>query len=139
MMDLENHTKIQGHDMNGLYDLINSGYTNNFNQQLNSQVTKALKPVGPYSSNVNAITPTVLNTNSSGLGLWDSLSNPGLWQGMGSFMGGLGSLGNMGLGFKSLGLLEDQLAMQQDAWSEQKAELDRLRQTRDKLNTSYMA
>jgi hypothetical protein len=78
-----------------------------------------------------------------GSGLWDSLSttlsSPGFWQGAGNIMGGLGSIGNIWLGSQSLGLLEDQLAMQQNAWDEQKKELDYIRQTRDKLNTSYMA
>jgi len=117
-----------------LYELLNG-------QSLNTQVNQALRPVGPYDTSVasNAITPTILATQNTQNGLLDSLQSPGFWQGTGSMLSGLGSIGNIWLGSQSLGLLEDQLAMQQDAWNEQKQELDYMRQTRDKLNTSYMA
>ena len=90
------------------------------------------------TSNLGGVYNTSTGLQNNG-GLWDSLSSPGFWQGAGDAMSGLGALGNIWLGSQSLGLLEDQLAMQQDAWNEQKAELNRLRRVRDKVNTSYMA
>ena len=72
-------------------------------------------------------------------GLWDSLGSANTWNAFGNVAGGIGSLGNMFLGFQSLGLMEDQLGLQQEKWGEQKAELNTMRATRDKLNTSYMA
>jgi len=61
------------------------------------------------------------------------------WSAAGDVMGGIGSIGNMFLGFQSLGLMEDQLGLQKEQWGETKRELNTMRATRDKLNTSYMA
>jgi len=72
-------------------------------------------------------------------GLWDSLGSASTWSSFGNVASGIGSIGNMALGFQQLGLLEDQLGLQREKWGEQKAELNTMRATRDKLNTSYMA
>ncbi len=61
------------------------------------------------------------------------------WSATGDMLGGIGSIGNMFLGFQSLGLMEDQLGLQKEQWGETKRELNTMRATRDKLNTSYMA
>jgi hypothetical protein len=125
--------KIQGQIMNELYK------TQNYPGSLLEQLNLDLTPVGPYNSSVsNAIRPALAPET----GLWDSLTSslqsPGFYQGAGQFMGGLGSLGNMALGFKGLGLLEDQLDLQRNQWNESKAELDTMRQARNKLNTQYL-
>ena len=146
MMDLENHTKTQGHDMsiytnNGLYSMINSDYTNDFNTKLKSQVTQSLKPVGPYTSSVDAVRPA---TTTTGGGLVDSLlnidwANPGTWDSMGNMMSGIGSLGNIWMGYQQMGLLEDQLGLQREQWNETLAELNHQRELRDRTTTQYMA
>ncbi len=61
----------------------------------------------------------------------------GGWSATGDMLSGLGSIGNIVLGFQSLGLMEDQLGLQQEQWGETKAELNYMRATRDKLNASY--
>jgi len=59
------------------------------------------------------------------------------WGNMGQLMGGVGALGNMALGFKSLGLMEDQLGLQQSQWNESLAELNTMRGVRSKTNAAY--
>jgi len=77
-------------------------------------------------------------------GLTDSLSNMNFgnaqqWDTAGNVMGGLGSIGNVVIGFQQLGLLEDQLALQEEQWAESQQELAHLRTTRANLGSSYMA
>jgi hypothetical protein len=97
----------------------------------------AFRPVGPYDTTAvpSAITPQV----SSDTSLSSMLSDPGFYQSAGALLGGLGSLGNVALGFKGLGLLEDQLGLKREQWNESLAELNHLRDTRDRISTAYMA
>ena len=102
----------------------------------------------------NSITDTsklggVYNTPSGNQGLmsqmnnwWDttdlSFGNTNQWKAAGDVASGLGSIGNVYLGAQGLGLMEDQLAIQEDQWAETKAELARLRGVRKKVTQTYM-
>ena len=133
------------------YGVDNSGLYKMLYGDVAAQVDEAIKPTGPYNSYIeNVITPQADTSSSwwdsftggvssAAGGLWDSLQSPGFWQGTGSMLEGVGSIGNIVLGAQTLGLLEDQLSLQQDAWKEQKRELDTMRRSRDNINTSYMA
>ena len=88
----------------------------------------------------------VYNTPSGSQGLmgmlndgWNKLDfgSSGTWGNMGQLMGGVGAIGNMALGFKSLGLMEDQLKLQQSQWNENLAELNTMRGVRSKTNAAY--
>ena len=52
---------------------------------------------------------------------------------------GLGSIANIYAGFKQLGMMEDQLDIAKEQWSETKSELGRIKGVRNRLNTQYMA
>jgi len=89
------------------------------------------------------------NTASGQMGLWDSFKSNfngtgtgkpnqyGGWNAAGDIMSGLGSLGNIYLGFESLGLLKDQNRLSRSKWKETKKELNHMRAVRDRLNASY--
>ena len=56
-----------------------------------------------------------------------------------AIISGLGSLANIYLGFKQLGIMQDTLAMEKDKWNEQKTELKHVRKVRSTLTAGYMA
>ncbi len=68
-----------------------------------------------------------------------NMGDTGTWNGAGSVMSGIGALGSMYLGFKGLGLMEDQVDTYKDKWNTTKTELAHLRGVRTKLNQNYMA
>ncbi len=63
--------------------------------------------------------------------------NAGTISGITSGIQGLSSIGNMYLGFKQLGLMEDQVDIAKDQWSETKKELARIKGVRSTLNAEY--
>ncbi len=104
----------------GLYDQLN---TQNNGMWTNADANQML---GAYDN-------SMLNSQNDFLGMgMDG------WNTTGNMLSGIGSIGNIALGFKGLGLMEDQVDLAQDKWGETKAELNRMRGTRNKLNTNYM-
>ncbi len=59
------------------------------------------------------------------------------WDTASSILGGVGAIGQGIVGYKQMGLLEDQIALQEEAFREKQAELNRNRQARTQLNASY--
>ncbi len=59
-------------------------------------------------------------------------------KGFGQLAGGLGSIASIYTGFKTLGLMEDQVDIAKDKWAETKKELANVQGVRKKLNTTYM-
>lgn len=57
----------------------------------------------------------------------------------GKLLGGFSSLAQIGLGFKALGMADDELDIKKDQWKESKAELNHLRATRKRISDSYMS
>ena len=96
--------------------------------------------------NLQGVLPTG-TTSVPQLGTAMSPSGTGLSQlltdmNLGDWMTGIAGLGNLALGFNQYGLAKDilgsQLGMAEEQWQYTKEELDRLRNTRDRLNSSYM-
>ena len=59
------------------------------------------------------------------------------WGNIGSALSGIGSIGNIYLGHKSLGLMKDQLGLQKEQWRETQKELQHMRAQRTKGNSHY--
>ncbi len=102
----------------GLYDQMNTANGGVWNDAQANQM------LGAYNSS---------QMNPEGL---FGMSSSG-WGNMGQLMGGVGALGNMALGFKSLGLMKDQIGLQQSQWDESLAELNTMRGVRSKTNAAY--
>lgn len=54
------------------------------------------------------------------------------------FVTGISSLGSLYLGFKQLDMAKDALSIAKEKWAMTKDELNRIKQTRDRLTKSYM-
>lgn len=121
-----------------LWNLLNGGVygSSSINLPNTTAVNSYVNGSLGYNPNTTGVTAPSTTTNG---GLWNTLSSPGFWQGAGNLLGGIGSIGNIVLGQRSLGLLEDQLGLQQEQWNEARTELNRMRNTRNRLNTEYMA
>ena len=52
---------------------------------------------------------------------------------------GLGSLANIYFGFQNLGIAKDQLDISKEQWAMTKEEINRIKDVRNKLSSSYMA
>lgn len=59
------------------------------------------------------------------------------WGATGSVLSGIGSIGSIYLGMQGVGLMEDQLALQEKKWAEAKKELDSARKVRKELSAAY--
>ncbi len=73
-----------------------------------------------------------LNVDDTFLGMDSST-----WNGIGTGLQGLGAIGQGVVGYKALGVAEDQLSLAEDQWDEKKTELNHMRATRSKNNAQY--
>jgi hypothetical protein len=65
--------------------------------------------------------------------------NADTFSGLANIGQGIGSLANIYQGMQMMDMYEEQLGMAKEKWAITKDELNRIRKTRDKINTSYMA
>lgn len=86
----------------------------------------------------NATNQKILDSNLSKIEnpSWMQSASPYM-QGFANLAGGAASIAGIYTGFKQLGLMEDQVDIAKEQWSETKTELARVKKVRNDLNASY--
>ena len=93
--------------------------------------TSASMANGTYGTNGIGIDPSLNTTTTMGTDLG------GILKGGSSILSGISSIAQIGLGFKALGIADDELDIKKDQWDMSKKELQHMQATRKKLTAQY--
>ncbi len=109
-----------------------SGFVDNANSMMSNEWGN-VSNIGMGGSGTDTF-----NINDMGFGQDSSMDFSSIMGDFGKFTGGVSSLAQIGLGFKSLGMAEDMLDIKKDQWKMAKEEMNHMKGVRSNLTASYM-